>query len=51
MSFEFTKDELERLENLRTKVDDDRALVLPALWVLQRRQGFINSEDILYLEM
>ena len=31
MSFEFTKDELERLENLRTKVDDDRALVPPSL--------------------
>lgn len=50
MSFEFTKDELEGLNNLRTKVDDDRALVLPALWILQRRQGFISSEDILYLE-
>lgn len=50
MSFEFTKDELEGLNNLRTKVDDDRALVLPALWILQRKQGFISSEDILYLE-
>lgn len=50
MSFEFTKDELEGLNNLRTKVDADRALVLPALWILQRRQGFISSEDILYLE-
>ena len=50
MSFEFTKDELEGLNNLRTKVDDDRALVLPVLWILQRRQGFISSEDILYLE-
>ena len=50
MSFEFTKDELEGLNNLRKKVDDDRALVLPALWILQRRQGFISSEDILYLE-
>ena len=50
MSFEFTKDELERLDDLRNKVDDDRALVLPALWILQRRQGFISSEDILYLE-
>ena len=50
MSFEFTKDELEGLNNLRTRVDADRALVLPALWILQRRQGFISSEDILYLE-
>ena len=46
MSFEFTKDELEGLNNLRTKVDDDRALVLPALWILQRRQGFISYKDI-----
>ena len=36
MSFKFTKDELERLDELRTKVDDDRALVLPALWILQK---------------
>ena len=34
MSFEFTKDELERLDDLRNKVDDDRASVLPALWTL-----------------
>lgn len=50
MKFEFSKDELDRLNKLRSQVDDDRALVLPALWIVQRKQGYISNEDLLYLQ-
>ncbi|AGZ81059.1 NAD(P)H-dependent oxidoreductase subunit E [Campylobacter fetus] len=50
MKFEFTHEQLSALNELKKKVDDDRALVLPSLWMVQRAQGFIDSSDVLYLE-
>lgn len=50
MKFEFTDSQLSTLNDLRQKVDDNRALVLPSLWIVQREQGFVGIEDILYLE-
>ncbi|ANE35219.1 NADH:quinone oxidoreductase I, chain E [Campylobacter iguaniorum] len=50
MSFKFTPEELKSIEELRSKVDDDRALVMPVLWMVQRKQGFIGNDDVLYLQ-
>ncbi len=50
MKFEFTHEQLSALNELKKKVDDDRALVLPSLWMVQRAQGIIDAKDVLYLE-
>lgn len=50
MSFEFNNEQRAALEKLKASVDDLRALVLPALWIVQRQKGCIESNDVLYLE-
>lgn len=46
----FTDEELNGLLTLKEKLGNVRALVMPALWILQRKQGFISDSDCLYLE-
>ncbi|ANV97935.1 hydrogenase expression protein [Helicobacter enhydrae] len=50
MKFEFTQEQLDALHRLEQQVDDKRALVLPSLWIVQRTKGYIEAEDIKYLE-
>ncbi|CUU90947.1 NADH-quinone oxidoreductase subunit NuoE family protein [Campylobacter hyointestinalis] len=50
MNFKFSDEELRRIIELKSKVDDERALVLPALWIVQRKNGFIDNSDVKYLE-
>lgn len=50
MNFKFSDEELHKIIELKSKVDDERALVLPALWMVQRKNGFIDNSDIKYLE-
>ncbi len=50
MKFTFTQEQLEALNELEQKVDDKRALVLPSLWIVQRQKGYIETQDVLYLE-
>lgn len=50
MNFKFSDEELLRIIELKSKVDDERALVLPALWIVQRKNGFIDNSDVKYLE-
>ncbi|ANE34883.1 NADH-quinone oxidoreductase subunit NuoE family protein [Campylobacter hyointestinalis] len=50
MNFKFSDEELHKIIELKSKVDDERALVLPALWMVQRKNGFIDNSDVKYLE-
>ncbi|MFW5618945.1 MAG: NAD(P)H-dependent oxidoreductase subunit E, partial [Campylobacter hyointestinalis] len=50
MNFKFSDEELRSINELKNKVDDKRALVLPALWMVQRKNGFIDDLDVKYLE-
>ncbi|TWO28976.1 NADH-quinone oxidoreductase subunit NuoE family protein [Campylobacter hyointestinalis] len=50
MNFKFSDEELHKIIELKSKVDDERALVLPALWMVQRKNGFIDDSDVKYLE-
>lgn len=50
MSFAFTDDELKSLLDLKNRCEHNQSLMLPSLWIVQRRQGFIGDDDILYLE-
>ncbi|PPB73750.1 NADH-quinone oxidoreductase subunit NuoE family protein [Campylobacter hyointestinalis] len=50
MNFKFSDEELRRIIELKSKVDDERTLVLPALWIVQRKNGFIDNSDVKYLE-
>lgn len=49
MSFAFTNQELQSLEELKKSCDYQESLILPALWIVQRRQGFISNDNVSYL--
>lgn len=44
MAYEFTKDDLEAIEKLKTKFPEVKPVTLPALWIAQKRFGHVNPE-------
>ena len=46
MSFEFTKENLEKIEVLKSRYPSPKALSLPCLWMAQYQEGFISLEAI-----
>ena len=46
MSFEFNKDNLEKIETLKSRYPSPKALSLPCLWMAQYQEGFISLEAI-----
>ncbi|WP_234572864.1 NADH-quinone oxidoreductase subunit NuoE family protein [Rhodohalobacter sp. 614A] len=44
MAYEFTKDDLEAIEQLKTKFPEVKPVTLPALWIAQKRFGHVNPE-------
>ncbi|MDP2599479.1 MAG: NADH-quinone oxidoreductase subunit NuoE [Deltaproteobacteria bacterium] len=46
MSFEFTKENLEKFEETLKRYPQKRAALLPALWLVQEQQGWISPESM-----
>lgn len=46
----FSDEEKKYLDDLKAKTGNQRSLVLPALWIVQRKQGYISPKDILEME-
>jgi len=44
MAYEFTKEDLEEIEKLKTKYPEVTPVTLPALWIAQNRFGHVNPE-------
>ena len=44
MAYEFTPDDLEAIETLKTKFPEVKPVTLPALWIAQKRFGHVNPE-------
>ncbi len=49
MSFRFSEENRAKISMLKSRILNDRALVLPALWMVQRAKGFIDKDDAKYL--
>jgi len=43
---EFTAAEKQAIEKLRTRYPEPRSLVLPLLWMIQKREGYIPEEAV-----
>lgn len=50
MSFTLEQKDIDRLNELRGSFESERSLILPALWMVHNKQGFISTEAIIYLE-
>ncbi len=46
MSFEFNKDNLEKIETLKLRYPNPKALSLPCLWMAQYQEGVISLDAI-----
>ena len=46
MSFSFSKENLEKIAELKTRYPSPNALCLPCLWMVQYQEGFISSDAI-----
>lgn len=46
MSFNFTKENLEKIEALKLRYPSPKALSLPCLWMTQYQEGFISLDAI-----
>ncbi len=46
MSFEFTKDNLEKIETLKLRYPSPKALTLPCLWMAQYQEGVVSLDAI-----
>ena len=46
MSFSFTKENQDKLENLKKRYPNQNALVLPSLWTAQEQEGYISLDAI-----
>lgn len=46
MSFEFTADNLDKIEALKSRYPSPKALSLPCLWMAQYQEGFVSLEAI-----
>ena len=44
MAYEFTKEDLEEINKLKTKYPEVTPVTLPALWIAQNRFGHVNPE-------
>jgi NADH-quinone oxidoreductase subunit E len=47
--FQFTKENLNKLEALKLRYPDKKALTLPVLWLIQYQNGWISEEAITYV--
>ena len=43
---EFTKEEKQKIDFLRTRYPDSRSLTLPLMWMIQKREGFVSNEAV-----
>ena len=46
MSFNFTEENLQKIEALKTKYPSPEALSLPCLWMVQYQEGYISLDAI-----
>ena len=46
MSFEFTKENMQKIESLKERYPGPEALSLPCLWIAQYQEGYISLEAI-----
>jgi len=46
MSFSFTKENLQKIEALKTRYPSPQALSLPCLWMVQYQEGYISLDAI-----
>ena len=46
MSYTFSQEHLEEIERLKTRYPSPKALCLPCLWMVQKRDGYISIDAI-----
>ncbi|SFZ97400.1 NADH-ubiquinone oxidoreductase chain E [hydrothermal vent metagenome] len=46
MSFEFSKENLEKIEKLKKRYPSVKALTLPCLWMVEYQEGYISMDAI-----
>ena len=49
-AFILSEDEIKSLDNLKERYFDKYSLTLPALWIVQKKQGFVSIDSLNYLE-
>jgi len=49
MEIKFTSEELNEIENIKSKYPTTEAAIMPILWFVQNKFGYISDEVIIYL--
>ena len=49
MEIKFTAEELNEIENIKSKYPTTEAIIMPILWLAQNKFGYISDEVIIYL--
>lgn len=49
MSYQFTQESEKRFQKLLSLFPDKRSVILPALYLVQREQGFVDKEKMQYI--
>lgn len=49
MKIEFTNEELEKIENIKSKYPQEKAALMPVLWMAQKKFGWISDEVVVYV--
>ena len=49
MTYQFTEQSEQRFQKLLTQFPDKRSMILPALYLVQREQGFVSREGMQYI--
>ena len=44
MEIKFNEEEINKLENIKTKYPDPKSALMPALWMAQRKFGWLSDD-------
>lgn len=47
--FTFSKEELKHIEKIKKRYLDNNSLLIPVLWMIQEKQGWISEESMAYV--
>ncbi len=49
MNIEFTNEELQKIAEIKTHYPEQKAALMPALWMVQKKYGWISNDAIKYI--
>ncbi|MCX7833947.1 MAG: NADH-quinone oxidoreductase subunit NuoE [Ignavibacteria bacterium] len=48
-NFKFSKEEIKHIENIKKRYLDNNSLLIPVLWMIQEKEGWISEESMAYV--